>query len=219
MIASFRNGTRFTALFLMLAATVAVAGLTDAPEGARKFIRKLDPSAHASMGKLTARVSFDLTGASLSDLLTAISNKTGVPITQEPALATMDVQKARFTIEAENVPAHIVLLEALRPFELAPEPNANGISITTAPNDENEPMIRARVEAEASAAGGDRVVRFIERKELKPGRTDVVERVVVRTRAAEREASQGDKLRRNIKINIEENGLESVGKLTVKIDR
>ena len=91
MIASFRNGTRFTTMFLALVAAVAVAGLTDAQGGTRRIMKKLDPVAAESIHRLDQRVSFELNNASISDLLSAISNKIGTPILQAPAVATSGV--------------------------------------------------------------------------------------------------------------------------------
>jgi beta-lactamase regulating signal transducer with metallopeptidase domain len=201
MIASFRNGTRFTTLFLSLVVALAFAGLTDAEGIRRKFVKKIDPAAHASVEKLHGRVSFELNGASFADLLNTISNKTGLAIIQDPAVATSAVQTARFTVKADNVPAHLVLTEALMRFELAAEPTVTGVSITSAPEGENEPMRRARIEVDV-APEGDRVMRFKEKREIFVGKND---------------SAAGDD-RRELKIRIEENGVVSEGTLTIHIE-
>ncbi len=129
MIASFRNRTRFSAVFAAAVAAVALVGLTDARGGERRIRRHLDPASHATAEKLHQRVTFRVDNASLSDLLTAVANSAGVNVTQSPELATSDVQKARFTVAAHNVPAHAALMESLAPFGLTARPEASGVSI------------------------------------------------------------------------------------------
>lgn len=206
MIASFRNGSRSTLFFLMLVAAVSVAGLTDG-EGPkiRRFVKTLDPAATASVDRLNERVSLGLTKATFAELLNTVSNKTGLPITQDPAIATLDVQNARFTIEAENVPAHMVLIEALAPFELTAQPTAAGATITSAPDDE----IRMRVHA----GEGEKVVKRVERKRMEGQAT---EEFFIRKHVSEH-AAPGS--RREIKIQIDQDGVKSQGRLTVEIEK
>jgi beta-lactamase regulating signal transducer with metallopeptidase domain len=128
MIASYRNRTRFSILFLSALVFVTTVALTDATAGER-FIKKLDPAAHETMKSLHQQVDLDLSGASLNELISAVSNKTGVVITQSPDVAASQAQSARFTLKAEKVPAMMVLHEALAAFGLMPSADANGVAI------------------------------------------------------------------------------------------
>jgi len=54
-----------------------------------------------------------------------------IPAAKSPLIEVpLDVQNAKFTIKADNVPVHAVLMHALMPFQLMPEPTANGLTIT-----------------------------------------------------------------------------------------
>lgn len=203
MIATFRNRPRFTMLFLILVTAFGIAGLTDAKGGDRmRVLRKLDPAVQATVERLDKRVSFELTSASLSDLITTISNKTGVPVVVSKEVAAHDVQKARFTIKAENVPSHAVLTEALMAFELSAEPGAEVVTIVDRPN---ELMITKggalEIEEDHAVNSEDRVfVRKIKEKKQTIG-------------------GEGDKLRREMTIDLDVNGEKSTGKLTIDIVR
>jgi beta-lactamase regulating signal transducer with metallopeptidase domain len=130
MITNYRNRMRFSILFAAAVAIVGVVGLTDARGGERRMVLKeLDPAAMATHERMMQRVSLDVTDGSLNDLLTAVSNKTGIVITQSPGTASSPAQDARFTIHAENVPAADVLLMSLRPLGLLPKPEANGLTV------------------------------------------------------------------------------------------
>lgn len=131
MIATFRNRTRFSILFLAATAFVGSVALTDAKAGQR-IMKSLDPASHATVEKLHQKVSIDLTGASIGELLSGVSSSSGVVITQSPDVASSRAQSARFTVKAVNTPAHLVLMESLMPFGLAPKPEANGVSIVKA---------------------------------------------------------------------------------------
>src|SRR5437867_7154847 len=200
MIATFRNRSRFPILFLGAIVAIGAIGLTDARGGERKFLHKLDPAAVQTMERLDQRVSFDLTDGSFSDLLNTIANKAGVVVTQSPDIATSRVQQARFTLHAENVPAHAALMEALMPFELAAQPDANGVTVTSAPSC-GLFMHQARGEGEPGvAAAGDKRI-FIER-----------------TGAVECKMSEdGKKMHRELTLNIDENGVKSQGKLSIDV--
>jgi bla regulator protein BlaR1 len=229
MIASFRNGTRFTTMFLALVAAVGVAGLTDAQGGTHRIMKKLDPAKHASAERLHQRVSFELNNASFGDLLNAVSNKIGAPVTQSPDIATSAIQNARFTLKADNVPAHAVLMEALLPFELSAEPTDAGITITDEPaghavfvrsprHEEEDVVVTKAKEGETRK----RVVKVMEMEHDGEAAGEKVERrVFVNKVRGEGPASfdEAGKLRREMTINIEENGVKSEGKLTLEITK
>ena len=227
MIASFRNGTRFTTMFLALVAAVAVAGLTDAQGGTRRIMKKLDPAAAEAMHRLDQRVSFELNNASFSDLLTAVSNKVGSPIIQAPTVATSAVQNARFTLKADNVPVHAVLMEALMPFELSAVPSESGITIEAGrmrrimvhgPVHEGEDVIITNGEP----GEGREVIKVLERKHA-DGEVDekVNERVFVKhiNKGEAHSFGADGKMRRELTIKLDENGVQSEGKLTIEITK
>jgi hypothetical protein len=256
MIASFRNRTRFTALLAATVALVGFIGLTDASAGGvhHKVMKDLDPAAMANAERLHERISVDVTDASLADFLSAVSNAAGVVITQSPDLATSDAQKARFTVKAEQVPAHLVLMESLVHFQLAPKPTASGVEIaagghrvmvlhgpehhekdviiTNGDHAEAEHVIRvlegeageeAMVLAEGEVHAADGKQRVIIRKELKKDGeatedAEVNERVMVRKISAKEMQPDADgHIRREVKLQLDENGVKSEGKLTIDI--
>ena len=205
MIASFRNRSRFTTLFLALVAAVGIAGLTDA-QVARRFVKKLDLAAAQSVEKLHGRISLELTSATFSELLGAVSNKTGIVITQSPEIATNAIQNARFTLDADNVPAHAVLMEALSAFELSAEPTESGVTVRAGA------VERVFVHG-GSAAEEDVVITKGEGGEKR-------ERILVKRIDAKRGPAAFDEngtMRRELTINLEENGVKSEGKLTLQI--
>lgn len=223
MIASFRNGTRFTTLFLALAVAVGIAGLTDA-QGTRRIMKKLDPASVENVERLHQRVSFELTNASFGDLLNAVGNKIGAPVLQSPAIATSPIQNARFTLKADNVPAHAVLMEALMPFELSVEPTESGITIS------DEPSVRRvfvhspgeHAEEDVVVINGDkREVKRVIKLEGKHADGEVNERIIVNKIKGEGHASfdEAGKLRRELTLNLVENGVKSEGKLTIEITK
>ena len=224
MIASFRNGTRFTALFLTLVAAVGVAGLTDA-QGTRRIIRKLDPTSVENVERLHQRVSFELTNASFGDLLNEVGNKIGAPVLQSPSIATSAIQNARFTLKADNVPAHAVLMEALMPFELSVEPTEAGITVS------DEPAVRRifvrghgeHSEEDVIVTNGDKreVKRVIKVLEGKQADGELNERILVKKINADGHGSfdESGKLRRELTLKLDENGVKSEGKLTIEITK
>jgi beta-lactamase regulating signal transducer with metallopeptidase domain len=245
MIASFRNRTRFSILFLMAAALVGLAGLTDAVGGER-VLKQFDPKIHEVFLQLERPVTLDLTNATFSELLATVAAKSGVVITEGPLLATLPVQQARFTVHAENVPAHAVLMETLMPFELAPAPDANGVVIGKSDHirmrrsdhpeshgtAEREQVMTRRqpvkqdgtaapvtLEKEVIITNGtpveaDQVMRELE-GEAEPG--TATERVFVRRSAAAPQFSEDGKLRGELNLQFDANGVKSTGKLTFEI--
>jgi hypothetical protein len=84
MIASFRNRSRFSILFVAALAIAGAVGLTDACGGERRIARAFDPATARTMERLDQRVNLDLTNASFGELLNAVANKIGVAVTQSP---------------------------------------------------------------------------------------------------------------------------------------
>ena len=228
MIASFRSRTRFTLLFLTIVVAVAAFGLTDGEERRRMtFTKVLDPAAIGTIEKLQQPVSFELTNASLSEVVTALSNKTGLVITQSPDAATSPIQSARFTIKAENVAAHMVLMESLIPFELDAVPGAGGVSITKG---EARHFVRlsrapegAKHEEDVIIVNGESPARKfrvmkVEEGELAPG--EVREKVFVRKlEKADAAESADGKIRRELTLKTDRDGEKSEGTLSIEITK
>jgi len=213
MIASFKNRSGLSILFLTAVITISAFGLTDARGGEhRRILKSLDPAAEQTISRLEQRVTFDLTNASLGDLLNTVSNKTGVAVAQSPEAATSNVQQARFTIHAENFPAHAVLAESLAAFRLSPEPGANGVTI--------------------AAANCEMVVR---ESDETPGKTEhMTKRVVINRESTSDGAIEkhveihGDgpmackisadgTMHRELVMKTDENGVKSEGKLVIDV--
>jgi beta-lactamase regulating signal transducer with metallopeptidase domain len=112
-----------------LSAIVFMA-LTDAPAGGHAT---LDPATLGTLDRFERRIDVDVTNATLTDLLDAISARSGVTVAQSSSLAESDVQRARFTVRAFNQPAADVLSGALKPYGIVPVPTANGLTLTTGP--------------------------------------------------------------------------------------
>lgn len=213
MIASFKNRSRFSILFLALVAAVAGFGLTDASGGERLKLKKLDPAAAQTMDRLDQRLTFDLKNASLGELLNTVSNKTGVAVTQAPEVATSAAQQARFTLHVENVPAHAVLIETLMPFKLGPEPDANGVTIGRG--------VGCQMIVDEDVADDGVIGKKIERRiETDTNSNSTDKRVIVRaTGSAECKLKADGSMHRELTLNFNENGVESQGKLVLDITK
>lgn len=227
MIASFRNRPRFTLLFAAAAAVVGLIGLTDARGGEKRLLRHAGP---AMAGQMEHRISFDLTSASLGELLSTVSSKAGITITQAPSVATSSVQQARFTLHADNVPVHAVLVETLAPFMLMPKPEGDAIVI-----DKGECALMTKDASEHDGHGGhggivEKRVIVTEgtggeapmekariESETAPGTVD--KEIVIRKMGggASCALSKDGTLHRDLTLKMNENGVESNGKLTIDI--
>ncbi len=229
MIASFRDRSRFSILFLAVAGVIGAAGLTDARGGERQVLVKLDPAAMATMKKLDQRVSFELNGASLGELLNAVANKTGVAITQSPELASLPVQQARFTIKADNVPVHAVLMESLMPFSIVPTPDANGITLSKGnvatmtlpaagePGEHKTFAKRVVVMHTDDKTEAEGAVKELDGEALPGEANPQVILFHADKGGPDVSLSPGGKVHRELTINVRENGIESKGKLTIDI--
>jgi hypothetical protein len=229
MIASFRSHARLTALLFAMVAVVGLVGLTDAVAGEvqkHKIMKKLDPAALATIEKLDRVTSLELTNASLSELLSAVSNATGLVVTQDPGLATHAVQNARFTLKADNVPVHMVLMEALKPFQLAPEPSASGVSIVEGPE-------RIRVMHGGEGEFEDEIVidtgdgkeqkHVMKMRKAAPAGADAgndeMKTIMVKVNAETDDRDDSGTVRRKLSIDIDRDGVKTVGTLEIEIQR
>ncbi|MCU1246155.1 MAG: hypothetical protein JWN02_2065 [Acidobacteria bacterium] len=236
MITSYRSGRRFSAVFVAVLAVVSIVAFTDARGGERRFLKELDPSAVAAMESLHQRVTLDLTNATFSELLSAVGGGARMAVTQSADVATSDIQQARFTLHAENVPAHAVLMEALAPFKLSVEPTANGATITKEPNGDVLLHHKLLAEHEAATPGNphsshrERIIIIngdhdgkltdhppVELERLHGDGTVGHEVFVHKSAKSESSFGPDGKMHRELTINIEENGVKSDGKLTLEI--
>lgn len=233
MISSFQKRRRSAALYIGAVAFIGTVAFTDANGSEQRVIKKmnLDPAAAESIGKLEQRVSVDLTNASFGELLNTVAANTGTAITQSPEIASSPVQQARFTLSATNVPAHLLLMQTLTPFDLSAEPNANGaeitkgagcgkmshreIDVTTEDGKTKRKVIHIHTKDEAAGRDGKKHDR-----KLHKARAGAVEhRVMVRAMAkGECELSADGKLHRELTVKVDENGTVSEGKLQLDID-
>ena len=215
MIASFRNRTRFSLLFLAAVALIVTVGFTD-PAHIEKHIRyKLDAETMEALKPLHQPLSFDLNDASLSDLLGTIANKTGVVVKQAPEIATSAAQQARFTIHAENIPASVMLNEAISPFGLWTSAQDGALTIRTVPKTDEEPE---ELEAEQAAPGTMHTEerRIVINKDSDEASAPHAEHMILRHGAPEAMPANG-KSHRELTIKLSQNGVETNGKMTIDI--
>lgn len=175
MIASFRRQSRNSILFAAAIALIALVTLTDARAGeVRQFVRHigageaLSPAAHEQIMKLEQNVSLTLRAVSLQDVLTTISASTGVNAVVAPDVLEGD---PRLNITAENVPAHIVLMETLSTLKLAAKFTEAGVEVVKqpeprlridgVPGDERRFFIRKADDPHLAATGDHTVARQI----------------------------------------------------------
>jgi hypothetical protein len=86
-----------------------------------------------------------LTNATLQDVTRAVTQQTGVAVTFADGVLAGDVAAATFTVDADNVPAHMVLIESLAAVELAVNVDEHGIQVQKLP--EGAQPMRMRVDA------------------------------------------------------------------------
>ncbi|HEX8410348.1 MAG TPA: M56 family metallopeptidase [Thermoanaerobaculia bacterium] len=208
MIASFRRQSRNSILFAAAIAVIALATLTDARAGeVRQFVHHigpgeaLSPAAHEQIMKLEQNVSLTLHSASLQDVLTTISAATGVNAVVAAGVLEGD---PRLNITAENVPAHVVLMETLLTLKLAAKFTDAGVEVVQQP----EPRIRM-----AGVPGEER--QFFIRKAddaTHPAQVtgDVVKKIHV---SAEREGNEAGKVR----VTINTGDDKPAGKLEIDL--
>jgi bla regulator protein blaR1 len=159
MIANFRSHSRRAAWPGALVLAFALISLTDAGAGEQQqFMRvrhPLSPEAAAVMEKLEQKVSLTLTDKPVSELLATVQSATGVTI--NVAKDALDTQ-TRINVNADRVPAHMVLLESLCAVGLSLDFNADGVTVVKRAEGEhslfNEPVA-------ASGDAGKQDVVFI----------------------------------------------------------
>ncbi len=136
MIARFRQRPQYTAVFAVLLCVTAFVTLTDARAGGpvdrhyTNFVaRPISPAAKAVMERLNQNVTLTLQSVSVDEVIRAVSNATGTNVTIPEG--TLDAAKlaAKVTIKADNVPAHVVLLETLATLDLAIDFNDAGVQV------------------------------------------------------------------------------------------
>lgn len=206
MIASYTKRGRVPVLFVAALALAGLAGLTDARGGERHMMQKLDPATMETLEKVAQkRISIDVTNASFSDVLSIVTNATGVTIAQAPAAAASPIQQAKFTIHADNIPVHLLVHSALQPFKLAPRFDANGVTIDQAAENEGPARIEFHREMEGHGEGSGSEVH--ENKMITMQVTN------------DSKSTVGDDgtLHKVFTINIEENGVPTQGKLVLDI--
>jgi|GEM_PF-2913545 len=232
MIAAFKKRPRFSLLFLAIVAFVGTIAFTDARGGEARVIRKMNPAACAMFGKLDQKVSGDLTNGSLGDLLNLVASKTGVVIKQSPDIGTSRAQQARFTVHATNVPAQMLLMETLTPFELMANANADGVTVEKG---SGCTMMRHEMHRETSSVDGgavrkeevtvemDRASAEADKKMHEAAMTEPAgpgeQRVMIRAHASgECKLSAEGKLHRDLTVHLDENGTATEGTLQLDID-
>jgi hypothetical protein len=172
MIATFRSESK-RALWMALVLTIAVISLTDATAGEQRRMRMrmkepAPPEAQAVIDKLDQLVTIELSGASIEDVLHAVSNKTGVTINVAEGAIGEAARSTKFiSLKAGNVPAHIVLIESLHAADLALRFDANGATVEKMEEGEDLPEhIHLRTDG-PDAEGEERVI--IRERSGKPG--------------------------------------------------
>lgn len=153
MIATFRKQSRSSVVFAAMVALVALVTLTDANAGenvirARHFeSRPMSDADHAQIVRLEQRMNLEFRAASLQDILSALTNATGVNAKIADDIATSELP--RINVKAENLPAHVLLMETLSTFKLAAKFTEAGVEAV------KEPVRTTLIER---APGEDRVV-------------------------------------------------------------
>lgn len=177
MIAAFRPQRRSSLLFAALVATIAMVSLTDAVAGERvtfehRIAEPLNPAAEATIRQLETNIDAQLTKATIHDVASLVTARTGVMVTfAEGALSANDA--TTFTVNAKNVPAHILLAETIDSLGLALHFQETGVMIDKLPEGAREPLrvLRAPgreplIERAPAVGEGHRDVIFIERSKV-----------------------------------------------------
>jgi beta-lactamase regulating signal transducer with metallopeptidase domain len=154
MIATFRSESK-RAIWMALVLAIAAVSLTDATAGEQQFFKilkeGLSPETEAVMKTFEQKLTFELTGASIEEVLHAVSNKTGITISVAPDAIDDAARAAKFDLKADTIPAHIVLLESLGALDLAVRIDENGARVERLPEGA-EPRIALRAAAPGEAA-------------------------------------------------------------------
>lgn len=137
MIAGFRPQSRHSLLFAAVLTVFALMTLTDAVAGERVMHRKIamkadSPEAQAVVKQLETPMHLQLTKATIEEVTRAVTQQTGVAVTfAEGALAS--VGSATLTLNAGNIPAHMLLIQSLSALDLAVHFDASGAQVQKLP--------------------------------------------------------------------------------------
>jgi hypothetical protein len=110
---------------------------------------EVQPGGEATRLALAPRVSFEMTGATLSEVLATITSRTGVSIHQTPEAAAAAIDP-RLDVRAVDVPAELVLSHVLSSLSLAPEVSAHGVSVKKRERGSGIAVLRDGVEIKGS---------------------------------------------------------------------
>ncbi|HYI08753.1 MAG TPA: M56 family metallopeptidase [Thermoanaerobaculia bacterium] len=224
MIATFRSESK-RALWMALVLTIAVISLTDATAGTQKRVmlmkEPLSPEAQAVMEKLDQTVTLELTGASIDDVLHAVSNKTGISIAAAEGAIDDTARETKYDLKANNVPGHIVLLESLHALNLALRFDANGATVEKA--GEGEDRIPAHIHLRSGGPDNEGRERIFIRERVgagKPGEATTFERGVRRPIEVELDSHEMDRgvVRRKVTFRGSEGG-QAEGTLELEVRR
>lgn len=206
MIARFQSESR-RGVWVALVLALAVTSLTDARAGAmHKRVRTQahSPEAIAVIERLDKDISLNLTSAPVDQLLSTVSGLTGVSIKVAEGAIDDETRNARVTVRADNVPAHLVLMESLVLFDLAVRFTDTGAEVTKA--DERGTF---KVIAPPPAGEAEKDVVFFRRsaREAPAGSEQITARV---------EILHDDSGR---KLTVHRGGAEKDGTLEISVDR
>ncbi len=134
MIARFQSESR-RGVWVALVLALAVTSLTDARAGTVR--KRMHTQAHSAetiavIEALDKDISANLTMATIDELLSTVSGLTGVSIKVAEGAIDDETRQARVTLRADNVPAHLVLMESLIAFDLALRFTDTGAEVTRA---------------------------------------------------------------------------------------
>ena len=203
MITSFRQN-RFSIVFAALVVAAGLVTLTDARAGEMKRIemkmrQPASAEAQAVMQKLDAKISAELTSASVDDVLHTVMNATGVSIAIEEGAVDDATRAKRLQLSATNVPAHLVLIESLDTLGLAVKFTETGAVVQKL--EEGEEMLMRRADNE--------VTRTRIRKMSGDAEEEQIARKIVKV-SGEKEAGTGTR-----KLTLRDG--DEVGTLTISI--
>lgn len=226
MISRYRTKPRTTLLFLALCLGLATVALTDAPAGEKRRFVKFLGFDHAVFGKLDQKMTFSLTNVTLGEVLTAISTRTGVAISQAPEVLAAEAQQKRVSIDADQIPARAILIETVTALDLGFEVKDEAVVVVT-----DRPTKRMRVLHKSE--DGDVIVEKKVIRSDKPGEIDeefeieelekelpegANRKVFIRKiNDVNHKISPDGTVRRTMTIKSLHNGVESTGKLTLEV--
>ncbi|HJW93939.1 MAG TPA: M56 family metallopeptidase [Thermoanaerobaculia bacterium] len=160
MIANFRSHSRRGAWPAALVLAFGLAALTDARAGEHPPLmlerHPLSPAAAAVMQQLDQNVSLTLRDVPLTEVLDTIQRATGVTINVAKDALDDAKQQARIDLNADRVPAHMVLMESLSSLGLSLDFDEKGVTVVNHPAE----FFETAVPPPPGADGGRDVVFF-----------------------------------------------------------